>query len=677
MTTHRTLVQPWSWTSICVGEKTCGMRNARPLTLIAVNCVTRTAWEAVTRIWSPREDMRSRRSHREENQDILRLRRIEGVVNAQPWACNDYDLGAIERQSRSYDVHKEGWSSDGIMVDSASSGVRQSGRSSAYLHKACMNCRQRKIRCDGERPVCRRCRLQPPRSLNPCKYSHAPVGGGSSQEMVAAEQGINELEQDPSTIFLSDPYSSRGGEPDDSTVVGENPLDTLSSAIEVSVFVVLAMLCTEHFQGATRVDHRVVRDVFPVMRPLLTGTTPRMDIFCHHFAGCPLFFLDPAPFQQSALGRPDLLPRGLLNAVSLWATRLAPLVNVESTYSEEALLGRTVYHLARDIATVDGPRNHQLILLIQAEVLLPLYYLDAGNLLQGDYHRVGATSLAFTAGLHVPPSQTSQPSQLLSNTLPESVDMDRRKELVGGFWSIVILNNYFVAASGVPSSVPCDILTARWRTDIVPGSVSSSDPFFDGNDVHNHSPQTMYIKASILLACAIPFATRNPGSPKFTVMFPDLPHPPEFWTMDRRLEIFRSQILPMDATAPTDGLVLVTDVLVNAAILRLHAPFSATDEASRFKCLTATSCVAGRLIDARITEWDHADPILGSLLAAFVDVLVPILPFGAPAEENLQTILSAMHTLAQFSPLIQQCLEALQGRYVAVQQTFGASAPAL
>ncbi|KAJ6481336.1 hypothetical protein C8R47DRAFT_595755 [Mycena vitilis] len=526
------------------------------------------------------------------------------------------------------------WSSNENMLDSASSGVRQSGRSSAYLQKACMNCRQRKIRCGGERPVCRRCRLQPPRSLNPCKYSHAPAAGdGSSRGMVAAEQEINELEQEPSTIFLWDPYSSRSGEPDDSTNRGENPLDTASSPIEE--------------------PHEL--------------TTDLMDVFCHHFAGCPLFFLDPAPFQQSALGRPDLLPRGLLNAVSLWATRFSPPVNSEPIYSEEASLRRTVYHVARDIATIDDPRNHQLILLIQAEVLLSLYYLDAGNLPQGDYHRVGATSLAFTAGLHVPPSQMPQPLRLLSNMRPESVDMDRRKELVGGFWSIVVLNNYFVAASGAPSSVPCDILTTRWRTDIVPGSDPSADPFSDGSDVHNHSSQTMYIKASILLACVIPFATRNL----------DLPHSPEFRMMDHRLDINRSHIIPMDAAAPTYALVLVTDVLVNAAILRLHAPFSATDEASRFRCLTATSCVAGRLIDARITEWYHADPILGTLLAAFVDVLIPILPFGAPAEESLQTILSAMHTLAQLSPFIQQSVEALQRRYASTgPQTFVASAPA-
>ncbi|KAJ7610697.1 hypothetical protein DFH06DRAFT_1147935 [Mycena polygramma] len=429
------------------------------------------------------------------------------------------------------------------MVDYASLGLRRRGRSSGYPHKACMNCRQRKMRCDGERPVCRRCRLQPPRSLNPCKYSHAPVGGGSSQEMIAGEQGINELEQDPSTVFLSEPYSNRS---------------------------------------------------------------------------------DPTPFQESALGRPDLLPRALLNAVALWATRFSAPVSFGGRYSKEELLRRTVYHLAREVASIDSPRNYQLIPLIQAEVLLSLYYMDAGDLLRGDYHRV-------------PPSQ--------------SVDIGRRKELVGGFWSIVVLNNHFVAASGLPSSIPCDILTARWRT----------------------------ASASFV------------SSPSFAFIFPlsGLPHPPEFWTISDRLEVFCSQLLPMDASAPTDGMALVRDLLANAAILRLHAPFSAMDEASRFKCLTAASCVAGRLIDARLTEWYHASPIYGPLLAAFVDFLISNSSFGAP-EEDLKTILSAMHTLARFSPFIlisthpnsgslgvEQYLEAIKQRHVLAQLNFGASAPAL
>ncbi|KAJ6461935.1 hypothetical protein C8R47DRAFT_104358 [Mycena vitilis] len=425
-----------------------------------------------------------------------------------------------------------------------------------------------------------------------------------------ADQGIHELEQDPSTVFLSAPYPTQE--------ILEDPSHILSP-IEDS--------------------------------PELT--TELMDIFCYHFAGCPFFFLDPAPFQKAALGRPDLLPRGLLSAVALWATRFYPPVSGERRCSKEELLRRTVCHLAREVATIDTPRNRQLIPLIQAEVLLSLYYMDAGNLPEGDHHRVSATTLAFTAGLHVPPSQ--------------SVDVDRRKELVGGFWTVVVLNNHFVVSFGVLSSIPCDILKARWRTDIIPGSAASPDPFSDGDDVHKHSPLTLYLKASALLVCTITFVTQNPG----------LPYPSEFWAISDRLEQFCSQVLPMDSSAPTDAMALVRDVLANTAILRLHAPFSAAYKASRYKCLAAANCVAGRLIEARLTEWYHAPPIFGPLLATFVDFLIPNLSFSAPAEEDLNTILSAMHTLARFSPFIQQCLEAIQQRYPPAQLNLGAAAVVL
>jgi hypothetical protein len=56
---------------------------------------------------------------------------------------------------------------------------------------------------------------------------------------------------------------------------------------------------------------------------------------------------------------------------------------------------------------------------------------------------------------------------------------------------------------------------------------------------------------------------------------------------------------------------LVTHALVNVAILYINAPYNATSGVARFKCLAAASCVAARLADARLAEWEHADPIIG------------------------------------------------------------------
>lgn len=52
--------------------------------------------------------------------------------------------------------------------------------------------------------------------------------------------------------------------------------------------------------------------------------------------------------------------------------------------------------------------------------------------------------------------------------LPVPPDVTRAKEMVDAFWSVVTLNNYWVAAFGVPSSIPRDVsIRTPWPTVIV------------------------------------------------------------------------------------------------------------------------------------------------------------------------------------------------------------------
>ncbi|KAF7362816.1 Transcriptional activator protein acu-15 [Mycena venus] len=523
---------------------------------------------------------------------------------------------------------------------SADSGAH--GRPTSYLHRACLNCRRRKIRCDGERPICRRCRLQPPRSLTPCKYSHAPVGGASSpqlQEMVEAMQNrIHELElltgQDPSQVFLTEPYSTR-----------LQPVETESDNWDNRV----------PFFGTPS----------PIEEPAeLTGTL--MDIFFHHFSRHQFFFLDPTQFEQSATSRPDLLPRSLLNAVALWANRVSanPITIADSTYSEDELLARTLYHVAREITSLEASPQRMLH-MIQAEVLLSFYYLDSGRLLEGNYHRAGATSLAFSAGLHQLGSSAQgrhAPSMFLETRIPAQMDTVSKREMIDCFWSVVILNNYCVAVSDVPSSIPRDAqISTPWPTHLP--NITSPLPFIDGNEVAGHSPLTLLAKASMQLGHAIGVSARNPGPTQTS----------EFWAIDSGLENFRSHLPSIDIAAPTDQVSLVTHALVNAAILRLHSPRDGAYAGAQAKCLTAASCVAGRLLDARLSEWEHADPILGTLLAAVADVLIANIPHAPQAAADLHTVLSAMRTLARRSPLIQKYLVATERRYTSAQQSLDLS----
>ncbi|KAJ6457951.1 hypothetical protein C8R45DRAFT_1032383 [Mycena sanguinolenta] len=68
--------------------------------------------------------------------------------------------------------------------------------------RACTNCRRRKIKCDGVRPICSQCRTRPPRSKEPCQYP--PPEGQNTQEGLE-----NSKIPDPTRIYLNQPYDSR------------------------------------------------------------------------------------------------------------------------------------------------------------------------------------------------------------------------------------------------------------------------------------------------------------------------------------------------------------------------------------------------------------------------------------------------------------------------------------
>ncbi|KAJ7358128.1 hypothetical protein DFH08DRAFT_439430, partial [Mycena albidolilacea] len=506
------------------------------------------------------------------------------------------------------------------MTHSHDSGAR--GRPTSYLHKACLNCRRRKIGCDGERPTCRRCRLHPPRSLNPCTYSHAPVGGTVSpqleESMEAMQNRIYELEhqlellngQDPSKVFLEEPYSNQqfqGLVPESDTWDNRMQLGGIPSPIEEP--------------------------------PELTGTL--LDLFLHHFSRHPFFFLDPTQFQKTAV-LPDLLPRSLLVAVALWATHVSENPLAESVYSEEELLARTVHHVARDIAAGDA-LPQRMLHMIQTEVLLSLYYLDYGRLLEANYHRAGATSLVFISGLHQL-GASSQNLVVQGENIPIQMGASLRMEMINAFWSVLLINNYCVAASNTPSSMPYDApITTPWPTHF-PNVALSSVLFPDEDGVAGHSPLTLLTKASIHLERTMSFTARN--------SCPGLPLPSDFCAIETRLECFRNRLPPVDIGHPTDQISLLTHAFVNGAILCLHSPYINVYAEARSKCLTAASCVTVRLADARLAEWEIVDPILGPLLGAVADVLIASLTHVPQASADLQAILSAMQTLARRNPLI-------------------------
>ncbi|KAJ7464844.1 hypothetical protein B0H11DRAFT_67965 [Mycena galericulata] len=479
---------------------------------------------------------------------------------------------------------------------------------------------RRKIGCDAERPICRQCRLRPPRSLTPCKYSHAPPAPQLEEPVEAMQEGINALEastgQDPSQIFLSKPY------------VSSQQLSATSTPVPKFI--------EEHV-------------------PQLTGTL--VDTFLHRFAGDQFFFFDSSVFHRTAslclpFGHHDHLSSGLSYVVYLWANRLSP---ADGGQAEAKALILAVNHLASDIAGIQQ-HPHRILQIIQAAVLLSLYYLDAGYLSEGKYHCAGATSLALTAGLHRigSPAQISHlPFAFPGVALAVPPDTTRSKEMIDAFWSVVILNNYWVAASGITSSISSEVLISTpYPTDNsilgLPSAVAVPE-----SDPHGLSSLALLVQASIILDRSIACVAGDPGL--------DKPHPPEFWALDRGLITF-SDSLP-GTSIEGDQCTLITHALVNVAILRLHAPRSHLCNKAQFKCFAAAAAILSRFEGASIATWEHVDPILGPLLSTISDFYISQLPLVPNASAELQRAFLIMDSLARLSPLAQQCLAATRMRY--------------
>ncbi|KAJ7142876.1 hypothetical protein C8R44DRAFT_924598, partial [Mycena epipterygia] len=293
--------------------------------------------------------------------------------------------------------------------------------------RACTNCRRRKIKCNGARPVCDQCTLRPPRSREPCVYPQLDLHTQENpnqmlQTIQALQARVAELEYlaptDPSGVYLGQPYGSRG--PGGSaTNMPEPPPNLIANLI---------------------------------------------DTFLDRFAGSGYFFIDPHRFRQSALlplpfGHRDRPSPALLSAVYLWGSVLSH-VTPDAPYTPEAFLVCVLQNIPQDITGFGG--NPKLVLqTIQAEVLVSFYYLHMASPVHGRYHSAVAASIALGAELHLIRSPQQPPQYpifaLRTPLLPRPESSSDEATRINAWWAVVILNNYWVGAEGSPSALPYGI----------------------------------------------------------------------------------------------------------------------------------------------------------------------------------------------------------------------------
>lgn len=391
------------------------------------------------------------------------------------------------------------------------------------------------------------------------------------------------------------------------------------------------------------------------------------------------FFLHHTTFRQSAL---QSLPFGhysrpspaLLSAVYLWGSRLSPTRH--DIYNEDAFLVCTLQNIHQDLG---GHHPQRVLHGLQAEILLSLYYLTLGRPVEGIYHLSAAVSLTVSAGLHLIRSSQMmlQPIfSVLEPTLPPPATALEEGERIHAFWTVLILNNYWVAAHGSPSAIPYygTPIDTPWPLELDEyvslqlfqpvlgaGSGGTIAQFMAGLNVDGFSALALHAKAAILLERSITFSARYPNHAGAET----------FEALDVVLEQFILSV-PLGIGCIGPGLsapqrsFIITQTLTHTAIIRLHAHRIHTSDVSRAKYLAAARAVVHIMNDANFAQWEHLDPIMGILwkttCEVFVEELSSMQSYGAVGlltqqhqeiSACFETILDTMRVFTSSCPLIE------------------------
>ncbi|KAJ7726150.1 Zn(2)-Cys(6) binuclear cluster domain-containing protein [Mycena maculata] len=543
--------------------------------------------------------------------------------------------------------------------------------------KACVNCRRRKIKCDGERPKCGQCLRSS--SFQDCEYADdGPTRTQILEEQIAIlEARIEELEKPKelrSALVLQNPYGgerrsaslpalSRGGSP-----VHHLPLphSEISSG-----------------PSSPLSGHTSSEGIPLVELEALTHN------FLHHSSQFG-FFLNIQNFREAAMGRSGQRPTAvLLDVVHLWAIHLSG--SDEFAIHEASYLSRA---LGTAVDALSGSHSLNTVLhSIQAEVLLTLYFLRNTRFLEGKYHLSAAVSLVISSGLHRIRSADSYavsgPLGLAFRSLAAPRDAIEENERINAFWTVLTLNNCWTTADGSPSNIsytvpdaridtpwPLDINTPSFHNQILPDlSIGTVTTFLANLPDTGTSVTALHAKAAILFEQASRLASQY--RPNMTHE-----HLNQFYTsfnsIDALIGGFKL-LLPTVHSHPTREM-LVIHSLANVATIQLHNPFVVDIEASRLHELAAARAVVSDLGQLPMNDLVYIDPIMGTLFMATCQVFMAELvrcrahrPLGGPAPQEersimdgLETVLAAMNVFAPNCRLMDSQLNAMRKMYHAL-----------
>ncbi|KAJ7583651.1 Zn(2)-Cys(6) binuclear cluster domain-containing protein [Mycena floridula] len=548
---------------------------------------------------------------------------------------------------------------------------RHSPSSSTPLHKgrACINCRRRKIKCDGIKPVCTPCSTSS-ETFRDCEYSDSGFTRTQllEEQIAVLEARLEQLERpEADSLTLHNPYAEFKLS-STSTSESETPEGSWTPATS---------------SNATTFSEELPYSVHQTL----------VHTFLDHCSELG-FFLDITRFRDAALGtvNPRNLSSALLNSIYLWGAHLSPEIELYGAQSNFA--SRAMQSTAQALSS-DQPSG--IIQCIQAEVLLALYFFRNAKIVQGKYHTSAAVSLVLSASLHKigTPEPSSSDSLLFSpqgSVLGLPADDVEADERIKAFWTVVILNNCWTTADSSPSNISYgdpSRVDSPWPGEI---QVEPHAPrthtvqrFLAGKPDGGVSTLTLHAKASILFEQSARLVRQyHLGlTPESIANFCTA-----FAALDSLLVKFTNELPQVGHSAGSASAtrnLIVIHTLSQVAILQLHNPFVLDRPSSRQSFLVATRAIVQLINESSLDGASFTDPIIGPLWVAACRALISeasrysslrltrsLSLEEAQAESDLvlsiETIIQGMTVFAG-SPLMESQLTRVREMYTQVQRS--------
>ncbi|KAI0692447.1 hypothetical protein BC835DRAFT_1277730 [Cytidiella melzeri] len=461
--------------------------------------------------------------------------------------------------------------------------------------KACLRCRRRKMRCDGQRPTCNQCTRS---NILDCEYTdEGPTASQILEQHISyLEARIRELEGDSGSITLHDPHARN------QTPQARDPRNADGTP-------------------------------FPFSSSMQTFVSyaPEFGFFLHLPRFLEKLKASIPPTPQSPL------PAALVHATFLFGVLFSAGSGVGIGGGDDDLTKEVPQLLKRAEQALSAELDPSTMLYtLQAEVLLGMCLYHMNSRISGNYHAAAAMSIAVGCKLHKLRSSEWMNTQMnhpLIGEHPGSIpdvqlfppmDDIEEGERIRAFWTIFTLDRCLVVVCGA-TSLLAQQGTAATRVDtpwplemsdyeqhlVMPQGNSSArtiEYFLDGltTELPNQSLLCLRAKAAILFERSSQLAEKW----NHTLQA-------QFVALDARIEQVKA-VLP--ALVISDGTnsrhvreLLFVYTLCYVATLQLHAPFGHAWDVDRSKALNSAVSAARLLQSVHVELFVYADPLMGVL----------------------------------------------------------------